>query len=290
MTTSSSTPTASNDNRHSSTIPSLASQHIENAATRREEDIHKSAKTQDPFAQTSRGLLDQIVEQKFAWMTGLGILLIGGAGLTALKSQRDAKIEKGRTALYSARKTYAEEMKGLEATLAPQSASQDSKAKKPATPPEAIDFQAFDVDAKLAQAVTALETVAKDFEGTLPGFEAMMALGGIYFDHGNSEKSRGWFEKAEKNAPGSRDRGFAALNVAYTFENTAQPELAIQWFQRSLQTNDEAYAADASFGIARNQIALGKGEKALEIYDSLISKHPNTEISKSAQTLKSLVK
>ncbi len=276
--TTSSTPSSSANSHSSSSL--LASKHLEHAEQQRQEDIHKNAKTEDPFAKTSKGLVDILLERKAQIGVALGVLILAGAGLTALKAQRDAKLEKGRTALYQARKKFAEEMKNLEG---PAPAAGAPAAKAP-------DFETFDVATKLPGSLSAFESVAKEFEGTLPGFEAIMAVGGLYFDHGNPQKALEAFEKAEKTAPTARDKGFAALNVAYALENTQQHEVAIQAYQRALQGNDAAYASDASFGLARSEIALGKGDRALEIYDSLISKNPNTDISRKAQTLKSLVK
>lgn len=243
-------------------------------------------------------------------LTFVGAVVLVTAIVSVVMSQRNSKAATGRDALYLARKTLEGEVKAVAKTEIPASALEEkADAKKDPKAPkktpeqekaekqareeraladaaEKLSYRKLDVDSKFPEGVKKLKAVSEEFKGTRPGFEATLALGNLYADHGDAAKAAPWFEKAAEQAPGGLERSLAYAAIGYAQETQGQNQEALKSFETGLKSSEGVVKADLLLSIARTQLALSNAAKAKESLDQVISQFPGTEQAKAAELQK----
>jgi tetratricopeptide (TPR) repeat protein len=229
------------------------------------------------------------------------VVVLGAAGAAIVMNHKAVETDQGRNALFSARKDLDQELKKLAEAKAPAvktAANLDNKAQKSAKSPadkgetkapevsaDAVLFDRFDVDATLGNSVKEVEAVSVAFPHTRPAYEAMMVLGKLYLDHGQPEKALTWFQKATDNSS-SLDKALAWSSVGYAQENLSKYKEAIAAYDQALNQGEPVIKGDLMMGKARSYQAIPDLNQARATYDQIISQLPNTEYSKTAESLK----
>jgi tetratricopeptide (TPR) repeat protein len=225
----------------------------------------------------------------------LGVIVIA-AVFVGIRSQKQSKAQAANNAIFHAQKSYETEMKALatsvaatQAAAAPEKAKDKSKkeaATPPAPSPESVMFTKTDVDAKFPETLKNYRTVVEQFPGTRAAFEALLAMGSLYSNHGQHDKAVSWLEKAGQMAPTASDRGEAYYSLGYALEGSGKYAEAVQAYEKALKSGEPMSKADVLLAIARNQELLGDKAKARETYDQVIKQFPNTDQAHTAETLK----
>jgi TolA-binding protein len=229
------------------------------------------------MAQHTQGMVALVV-------VALAIMLVVGFSL----SRREAKAGEARNALFAAEKAMETELKAM----APPAPKADSKAAQKAEKPPAaetaddIENKPMDVDAKFPNTVKGFQSVIEKYSGTRAAYDAEMALGHLYLEHGQGAKAEPWFQKATEKAPSGLERPLSWVGLGYARESMGKNADAIQAFERAISYGEEGIKGDALLSIARNQEAMKDTAKAKETYDRIIRELPNTEAAKNAELFK----
>jgi tetratricopeptide (TPR) repeat protein len=225
----------------------------------------------------------------------LVIVIITGAVVAYINIQ-DTHSAAANNLLYEARKSLEDEEKTFAAASAPAipaattpPATPNAKAPaKPAAPaaanPEAVAFKKIDVSSKFPESLKKYKAVIDQFPGAQAAFESRMALGTLYFNHGDPAAAMSWFQQASDQAPRTTDRAAALQSVGYSLENQGKATEALQVYQKALDQGDTTIRGDLLLGMGRCYEILKDPAKARAAYDQVISQLPNTDASKSAQS------
>ncbi len=217
----------------------------------------------------------------------LVVLLAAVAGFSILMSSRGAKADAGRNALFLAEKALETEMKALlPATPAP-TAADPKKAKTPPAPEADPSFLKLDVDAKFPEALKKFRAVAADFSGTRSAFDAEMAVGGLYYNHGSPEKALGSYERAATVAPSTFEKSLALSSIGYSHENAGQLKEAQDAYDKALNLGEAGLKGDLLMAKARVLELQKDANQAKATYDQVISQLPNSNYAKYAEIFKS---
>ncbi|MBC7386028.1 MAG: tetratricopeptide repeat protein [Cryobacterium sp.] len=227
------------------------------------------------------------------------ILLAIALAVSLYLTKRGTFRAQASEALFKARNTLAAEMKVYSNSVraaTPVPAKVDPKSKTPIKPaakianPAALSLATFDVDAKLHGSVESLEKVAHDFPGTLPGFDAKMDLGGLYFDHSvgaaSFEKAAKWFDSAANSAPGKEQTTAALYSLGYAQEALGRCADAVKSFDRAYHSGSGLMAGELLRSKARCQETLGDKAAAKTTYEQMVKTLPNTDAARFAETKK----
>ena len=256
--------------------------------------VRSSASILDQFAASVRGFFDSAANNVRAVVVGLVVLLGIGVGMGYYLSGREQRSEAAAGALYLARQAIQTELKTIAQAEAPKKAEPKKPVgktlgKEPPAPEANADLVAFkklDVDGRLGTGVQKLKAVAQDFAGTRSGFEARLALGDLYYNHGEPAKAVSWYREASEAAPGNFDRSLALYSLGYALENSKQPEEAGKAYEKALGLGESALKGDLLLGLARTYELRKDQAQAKATYDRILSQLPNTEYAKSAETFK----
>jgi tetratricopeptide (TPR) repeat protein len=242
------------------------------------------------------GILSSLREPKV--LGGVVVAVLGVTlGFSLWTSHRENQLKAGNDALFLAQKdlddTYIKAARtalGLSAEAAKPAAPRDAgkkmteeekaaeKAKREAEQAEATKVNAelekvrtatVDVDAAYGAQVKKLREVVAQHGGIRPGFEARMALGGIYFDHGAPAKAVTEYEAAANTAPTSLDKGLAWNLVGVARESSGQHKEALDAFEKAVSSGESVVQADALFGVARSALKLDNSKRAREALEQV---------------------
>jgi tetratricopeptide (TPR) repeat protein len=234
----------------------------------------------------------------------LGICLAGGV----MMNRRAEKSETGLNALYLAQKGYETELKGVAGVSTPKplaprdpNAKEDAKAKAAREAEEkayraeeesaskkldAVAFAPLDVDAKFPETVKRYRAIIEQYDGTRAAHEARLALGSLYFDHGEAAKATPLFQSSVSSAPGNAEKAMAHQALGYSLENEGKLQEAVAAYEKSAGYADGSLKGDVLLAAARCQTALKDVTKARSTYDQILSQLPNTDAAKAAESLK----
>lgn len=263
----------------------------------------------DGFFTSLYRFFDGLGKNKGALAAGVGTLVLVGVIGSVIVGKNEAKSEAGKGALYAAQKAYETEMKALagvkapapEAPKAPVDAAKDPKAAKAQEAAEKarrdedtasmkkleeLQYQKLDVDAKFPQTVQGYKSVIEKYSGTRAAYEARMALGSLYFDHGEAVKAAPVLKEAVDSAPGGLEKALSYSALGYAYENSGKPQDAAATYEKALNLGEAGIKGDLLLALARSQEAMKDTAKARSIYDRIITELPNTEVAKTAETLK----
>jgi tetratricopeptide (TPR) repeat protein len=206
------------------------------------------------------------------------VVLLGVTGaFVATTSIQDSHAAAAADMLFQARKALEKEEKALVATLpkpeaapaakptgksskadsAKAQAKADEKAKEKEEEKgdekaeETAAFMKVDVAAKFPEAVKAFQAVIDKYPGTRAAFEARLAMGSLYFDHGDAVQAQNLFQLAADNAPKATDKAAALQSVGYALENQGKLTDALEAYKKALSQNDAELKGDLDAAIAR---------------------------------------
>ncbi len=227
-----------------------------------------------------------------------GLAAIGAASAVFM-SKKETRVDAGRDALFKATQQVDKELTALASTYPAQDAPSDpmsalsgaknkadSKAKAPAKIPasvESIAYEAFDVDAKVPEGVKQLKEVAAKYPGTKPGHLAELALGDLYFNHGEPTEAIQWYKAAVDSSSNSNEKALALYNLGYAYENAGQIKEATQSYEKAVGLGAASLKGELLLSLGRGYKLDQNKEKARSTYDLIISQMPNTEFARGAE-------
>ena len=224
-----------------------------------------------------------------ALAVAVGVAVVIGFIGVYVNSRQDAKSDTAKDSLYLANQMIEKKLTAL-AEAAKPAAPETAKDKAPAKPAPAnsnmVAYKRLDVDTELADGVRALKNVAEKFSGTRAAFDARLQLGDLYYRHGQADKAVPLYQKAVETSPGPFQKGLALSSLGYALENSGKLSEAVQTFEKAIGLGEASLKGDLLLAVARCQEGLHDTAKARSTYDQIVSQLPNTEYSRSAQTLK----
>lgn len=228
-------------------------------------------------------------------LVGIGAVILAAVlvAATIYLTKRAERISAGKDALFKARLTLENELVAVATALkppAPKPAKVDPKAPPAPEAPvsaTAVEGVPFDVSAKLAQSIPALEAVARDYDGISPGFDAKMVLGSLYFQHGSKTEDFAnagkWFESAAANAPQTENTVAALYGLGYAQEAQGKCDEAVKTFDKALNYGNTLQQQDLMKSQARCYETLKDTAKAKSIYEKIVATFPTSEAARNAQ-------
>jgi tetratricopeptide (TPR) repeat protein len=206
------------------------------------------------------------------------------AGLPA-----EAHPQKPETASTEGKKSDAkmsEAEKEAEAKAASQKREQEqAESKKISEQLQKIQYEKFDVQARYGAGVGALKAVAEKYVSLRPGFEARIALGGLYFDHGDLGQALVHYESASKNAPSRLDQGVALNLLAAVYESQGKTAEALAIFEKGVATGEPAVQGEALLGVARTAQLQGNSDRARSALEQIKKQFKDSSIASRAENL-----
>lgn len=247
----------------------------------------KSLKRPDEFMKALGQIFEGLAQRPKLILFLLGFLATGVALGFWLTQQRDEKLDAARDALYTASQSLEKER----AQLREGSGANSKKSEKAAPSKEEVnvDYQKIDVDARFKKSIPLLQEVAHQFEKTRPGFDAMVLLGELYFNHGQPEKAKEWFEKSEKAAPGNFEKAEAIFSIGHSYEKMGQTQEALQSYERASLQGQAVLKGELLLAIARCYEKMKDLEKAKTTYERIISEMGDSPHAETAKQFLSLL-
>ena len=266
----------------------------------------------DGFTKSIYRFFDNMARHSRAFIVLLAVGFVIAAVIGFTLNQREMRSGEAKNALFNAQKASEKELKALALVMKPpapdkKAAAEEAdevdgakptdaaaKAKKAAPkPPEGnpsdIEFAKFDVDGKLPESVKAFTGVADKFSGSRIGTDAQLALGQLYYQHGQPEKAAAWFQKAADGASGRLDRALAFAALGYSKESSGALPEATQLFEKALDLGEASLKGDLLMAIARCQEGMKDVAKARSTYERITKELPNTDYAKNADVYKGLL-
>jgi tetratricopeptide (TPR) repeat protein len=254
---------------------------------------------------------DEFFVSTYRFFDGLGkhsrgvavaVVLLVGIGVAGglMANRHQGKSEEGKNALFLAQKAYEAELKSVAGVKAPAPAAESKDPKAQAEAQKAqraqeeasakklddVAYQKLDVDAKFPESVKKYNDVIHQYAGTRAAHEARMALGTLYFNHGDPAKATPLFEAATGSASGSFEKSLALQSWGYALENSAKHAEAVSAYEKALNLGEAGIKGDLMLAIARCQEAMHDAAKARSTYDQILTQLPNTDAAKTAEALK----
>lgn len=218
----------------------------------------KELKRPDAFLEKANSVIHFINENSKVFLAGLGLLFLVAVGVAAFNGMRERKAEAAENALFSAKAQLADLAEknktiaaGWESTLKP--------------------------------AIERVESVAKEYSGTMAAFEGYSLIADQYYAHGDSGKAAEYYKKAADAAPSRGVKAMANHSLAYAYENSKQYDQAIEALRQVVSSGDKTLKSDALLAMARNYELKGDKPKAIEQYNQVLKDFPNTPAAKSAE-------
>lgn len=272
----------------------------------------------DGFFSSVYRFFDALSKNRGAMLGVVGGVIVVCAVAGWVMNRNDSRSEAGKNALFLAQKTLEREMKtaagvpdlAKESAKAPAKADDKAVAAKAAADAaaraaaekrlETLQFSLLDVDVKFPETVKKYQDVIQQFGDTRAAYEARMALGNLYYQHGEAAKAVTVLKDAVSHAPRGLEKAYAGSALGYALENSGQAAPAVEAFEKALdaaggQNGASAVAKDAQLGairgdlllsIARNYEILKDTAKARAAYDRIGTELPNSEAAKTAESLK----
>ncbi|MDR3607683.1 MAG: hypothetical protein P4M08_09915 [Oligoflexia bacterium] len=179
------------------------------------------------------------------------IIMVATGAVVAGISIQESHTSAANDLLFQARKSLETESQALTQELKPSAAAKQEKADVAAAAASAANYAKIDVAAKFPETLKKFTTITETYPSTRAAFEARLAIGSLFFDHGDSTHALEWFQKAATNAPKSSDRAAALQSEGYAYENLGKPADALQAYKKALDQGDANIQADLQKAIAR---------------------------------------
>jgi TolA-binding protein len=241
-------------------------------------------KNADTFTKSTYRFFDSLAHHSRGLVFVLGGVLVLLLASALLMGQKEKTAAEARSDLFLAEKKYETELKAL-APPAPKPEGKDAKDAK-APPPDDSEYKAFDVNAKMPETIKAYRQVIELYPSTRAAYDARMALGHLYLQHGQANLAEEWLTQATSSSPRGIERALSFLALGYSREGQGKHKEAIDSFTTALSTGEDAAKGDALMGIARSYEALHDLTNARATYDKVIAQLPNTEYARNAELYK----
>lgn len=267
----------------------------------------KALKRPDEFTTSVQSGFDRLSKHATLTFAGIALVLVVGAGIGYWGTHHQSRSSEAMNALFEARfsleTTYASMAKtqSVDATskapaVSTPPAKRGAKAEK-ATPPadrqisvDTVRMQPMDVDAKLGDSVRKLIAVAEKYSGKRAGYEARMLIADTYYSHGEPAKALAHLNLAVAMAPDKFEKALSLNALGYAYESSGKFPEAITAFEKASQEAGPALKGGILLAIARNHELAGQNDKAITVYDQVLSQMPNTESAQMAEQLKARLK
>lgn len=148
----------------------------------------------------------------------------------------------------------------------------------------AKEIQKLNTD-DVSSAIKIIEGSISKLGNTDAGMEATYMLGELYY-------SKKEWDSAIKNYEKILDKGkglikeLATLGLAYTKENKADFNGALEAFNKIKDNKTSSYSAVAALGAGRCYQKIGDKSKALATYEAIIIAYPDTDYARQSSTAK----
>lgn len=225
-------------------------------------------------------------DRRLIWI-GAATLLVLIAGYSFYSSQKETRLAQGRKALFEAQEILNKELDSVMESMRPKApAKKDVKAKveEPFFDERSVKF---DVKAKLATGIPALEKVAQSYSGNIVGFEAQMQIANLYYMHGTTPEdaklAAEWFQKATQTSTESEHTAAALYSLGFAQEALNQCAEAVKTFDRAIHYGETPFRADSLKAQARCFETLKDNASAKKNYEKLAKDYANSEFAKFAQ-------
>lgn len=259
----------------------------------------KALKQQDEFYKSTKSFFDLMAENSKAVAVIAGILVLLAAAWAAYSSVRAGKEDEARSALFKARQTLEKELlviaekepkAAVDAKADKKAADQKSKdAPAAKATAEDVAYKKLDVDQALPEGKKALLAVAEKHSGTRSAFEARLALGDLYYDHGQSALAIPHYEAASQAAPRGFEKAMAFYSLGYANENAGKFGDAAMAFDRALSLGEASLRAELLLALGRVHGLNKNAAEAKKALDKVTSEFPTSDQAKVAELLKSRV-
>ena len=250
-------------------------------ASSNEGGFRVSDSTGDTFTGKGHQLFDALLKNQKPVAVALLVALALGVGFATIQQKREAREKGAVNALYLAKRVFEDELKSLAGVGINSDPAADQKMG------DAL-FSKIDVDAKFPNTVKKFSTVIEQNEGTRAAYDAATTLSSLYFNHGQTEKSLPWAEKAAQWAPNTMEKGFAYWGLGIVQETLGKPVDALRSFERGVGSGPAQ--GEILLGIARTAETTQNTAKAKAAYDRIKKELPGSEAARIAEQLQSNVK
>ncbi len=257
----------------------------------------KSLKRPDEFTSALRSFFDRFSKNSRQVTIAGGVVVACSLAFMFYLNHRADLSERATEALYSARKAQESEFKAL-ALKEPVKETEDQKkakakskeAAKTEAPTEptaeqmaAAAHKVLAAAAVYPEGVKKLIGVTEEFAGTRAGFEAAIALGNLFMQHGESAEAAQWFQKAAGAAPSRFENALALYSRGVALENVGKNKEALGAFSDALNLGQEPIKGELLMAKARTHEALGEKEQAAATYKRVIEELKDTSYSRDAE-------
>jgi TolA-binding protein len=265
-------------------------------------------RNRDDFFKETYRFFDALGRHRALVVVAATVLVVACVAGGIAANRHEAKSEAGRDALFLAVKASETELKSLAGVKLPgveapakegvEETPEEAKAKAAADKAkraedeaagkkmEELAFSKLNVDEKFQGSVLKFRDVIAKFDGTRAAHEARMALGTLYFNHGEPAKAAPLFQDAGTSASGSFEKTLALQSWGYALENSGKYAEAVPAYEKALNYGEGSIKGDIWLAIARCQEAMHDAAKARSTYDQIISLLPTSDAAKTAESLK----
>jgi tetratricopeptide (TPR) repeat protein len=256
----------------------------------------KALKRPDEFMQVVTEFFNQLEDHTGAVFAILAVFFVVGLGYAFYKGHAKSTAAKASNLLFVARAELNDQYLAIAKADAPapkatETKSKDTKAKDaktqdPQVDPTTAEFKKLDVDATFGDAINKFKNVIDQYSSTRAAFEARLALGDLYYNHGEAAKSLTWYEAAAKSAPTQFEKALALYSLGYGYENSGKLKEAVSAYDRALSENEPSLKGDLLLAKARSYELSKDTKQAKATYEQILSQLPNTDTAHKAELLK----
>lgn len=238
----------------------------------------KSLKRPDQFVTSLRQFFGQFAENlKGLIAIGVGLVLLGAFGVWN-SERRAAQAVEARDAFYAAENVLSDEFKSV--------LEEKNKGKKKDSTLTELDlrFMKLDTAKEFPLTVKAFQGVIEKYSGSRSAHEAELALGNLFFHHGQTDQAENYFRKAVDSAPGKPEEAFARIALGSAHENKKEWDQAISVYQKGLNLGVDDAKGTLLMSLGRAYHAKGDVAQAKSTYQRVIDEMKDTEFASRAKT------
>ena len=194
---------------------------------------------------------------------GVGAAVLVLTALSVLLNSQSQKQEGlAKDAWYLGQKNYADELKAVSGPEGKKSG--------------------VEVDQSFSKTVAAWSALITEYPKTLSAFEARLALGELYAEHGSFNQAAEWFAQATETAGNTRNRARAFFGLGFAREQMGQPAEAAAAYERAIQQGESVIHGELLLSLGR-VYEQTDADKARATYERIRADLPDTDEAKVAE-------
>lgn len=146
-----------------------------------------------------------------------------------------------------------------------------------------VAWQNYRQQEQAADAQTAYQAVAADFEALLKRFEGTtgakygkLVFADISFEAGKTDQAIALYQEALDDVEAPEIRNRILNGLAYAYEARGDAEAAIEHWRRILAGRSPAFQAEARFNLGRLYAELGDTEESRAAFETLLAENPDS--------------